>query len=144
MGQLIELIKTRPHWACFIIAGTFLFAGIYNCQSSHKVKDYIKTSGEVCNLEKVSVVRHRQRVTRYSFEVIWYSDGDGYVKRFDEQVHPKEKGPIDIWVSPDNQKITFNSAKNIAGEGVRNIMVGLPFGVAGIVIMYIRKNRQRS
>lgn len=139
----MELLTTRPHWVCFIISGIFLFAGIYNYQSSGKVKDYIETVGEVRNVEEIFVYRHHQKVARYNFEVVWYIDGEEYVKLFEEQVESRKEGETTIWVSADNNKVTFSDSLNIAEEVPKDIAISLVSFVAGCIILYVRKKGHR-
>lgn len=139
----MKLLTTRPHWICFIIAGVFLYAGIFNYQSSGKVDDYIQTVGEVRNLEKVSAYRHHQKVTRYNFEVVWYLDGEEHVMLFEEQVEPKQEGETTIWVRADNKRVAFSDSLDIAGEVPKDITISIMSFIAGMIIMYIRKNRRK-
>lgn len=144
MDKLIKLFTIKPHWVFFIFSGVLLFAGIVNYQSSIIVKDYIETQGEIRNVEKVSVLWHQQYVTRYNFEVVWYSDGEEYVKHFEEQFDLQEEGPITIWVSPDNQKVVLHDSQNISKDIFWDFILGGLAGIVGLIILIVQQRSRKE
>lgn len=48
-----------------------------------------------------------------------------------------------IWVSADNNKVTFSDSSNISEEVPKNIAISLVSFVAGCIILYVRKKGHR-
>lgn len=71
MYKVIRLLREAPHVFCFCITAVFLVCGFFNLRSSIESKDYIETTGEICNLKEREVMRHQRYETRYDYDVVW-------------------------------------------------------------------------
>ncbi len=139
-----ELFRKYPHWCFFIIAGAFLLGAVLNAKSSEGAKNYREIEAEICNLEEVQAVRHRRFVTRYNYDVVWYSDGVKYIRHMQEEIDRVSEGERTIWVSMDNQKLSLHSPEEIEKQSIQELLIALAAGIAGIVTLIIRRKGRRK
>ena len=99
---LLFLFK-KPFRLFFVIAGITLVLGVTGLHTSYATKDYIKTTGEISNVTSERVLRRQGYVTRYSYDLKWYADGEVFRKHFNGMFDPETEGEVTIWVSPDNR-----------------------------------------
>lgn len=133
-----------PHLLFFIIAVVDLFVALVNYHSSIMVKDYIKIEGEVCNVETEQVLWHRQYVTRYNYDIVWYDEGEEYTKHLEEQADSVEEGTRMIWVHPDNKDAVLHNSVQIGKDVPIYILIGLASGAIGFVICKYRQETRRE
>jgi hypothetical protein len=131
------VLLKKPHRICFLIAGVFLFLAMTSFHSSMTIKDYVETTGEVSEVEEVSVYWHRSYVTRYNYLLTWTKDGEEYEKYFDEQVDPREEGEVTVWVRPDNRDAVFANGVEAGESAYQYLGIGLAAGFIGLLLMFI-------
>lgn len=144
ISGLLILIK-KPYRLCFVLAGLFLFLSGSSFHSSVLIKDYIEITGEVCNLEETSELRHGSRELRYNYDLIWYEDGEEYEKHFEKQLDGREEGEITIWVRPDNKDAVFSNSVENYDTAYQFLGIALIAGLVGLLFYGIeRSNRYES
>lgn len=139
-----ELFRRYPCLCCFIIAGAFLLGAVLNADSLERMKTYRETEAEVCNLEAVKVMRHRRFVTRYNYDVIWHLDGVKYIRHMRDEIDGISEGKRTIWVSMDNQKYILHPPREIEIEMMKELLIGIVAGIAGVIALIIRKKDRRK
>ena len=144
MRSDVTFIKDCPHVICFIVSAVFILAALYNLHSAGLSEDYIKTTGEIVNVEEDEkrVQRGRLRI-EYDFDVCWEMDGEMYEKHFEDQLDYRPEGPVDIWVSPDGTQVRFSSSEEVYKEAPLDIVIGVAAGILGFMLLK-RKNRKRK
>lgn len=144
MDRLIRIYREHPSLLCFIIAGSLLFCGIINLQSSVITQNYIETTGVISDIEVSKVLRHGRYETRYDYDVTWYTDGEEYSQHLTKQVELPEEGMITLWVSSNNRNFRFSESDEIAKEGYIFILIAFPVGGLGIFLYVIRKKKRQD
>ncbi len=139
----LEFLLKKPYRFLFCVFGLFLFFGLISLHSSFLVKDYIQTTGEICNVEQVRVLWHQQYVMRYNYDLIWYDNGTQYEKHIDEQMDCPEEGEVTIWVRPDNRDAALYNSVEIKGYVGLYLGISLLAGVVGLVL-FIRHITNRK
>lgn len=142
-GLDIEFIRKYPHVMCFILSGVLLLVSLINFHSASLSGDYIPTTGEITNVKKDSKYVHGTRRYEYDFDVSWEMDGQTYEKHFEDQLEYRPEGLVDVWVSPDNQKMRFSSSEEVYKELPLSIAGGVVAGVLGFILLK-RKNKKRK
>ena len=142
MRSDITFIKECPHVICFIVSAVFILAALYNLHSAGLSEDYIKTTGEIVNVEEDEkrVQRGRLRM-EYDFDVCWEMDGEMYEKHFEDQLDYRPEGPVDIWVSPDGKQVRFSSAEEVYKETPGTIAIAVVAGILGFV--FLKSNNKK-
>ena len=144
MRRVRDSLRTNLGVLCFIIAGTLLFGGIFNLQSSVITRNYIETTGVVSDIEVSEVLRHGRYETRYNYDVTWYADGEEYSQHLTKQVDLPEEGLVTLWMSSDNRDFRFREADEIAKEGYIFILIAFTAGGLGIFLHVIRKKKRQE
>lgn len=135
----------KPYRFCFALTALFFFFSGSSFHSSIIVKDYIETTGEVCNLEETSEFRHGNRELRYNYDLIWYEDGEVYEKHFEKQLDAREEGEIAIWVRPDNKDAVFSNSVENYDAAYQFLGIAFIAGLVGLLFYGIeRSNRYES
>lgn len=145
--QGIMVLLRKPYRLCFILAALFLFFSGTSFHNSVIMKDYIETTGEVCNLEETTVTRHGNIEIRYNYDLIWYADGEAYEKHFDEQFDAREEGETTIWVRPDNRDAVFSNSEENYDSAYKYLGIALAAGMVGLLLYGFAKmsrNESRS
>ncbi len=144
ISGLMILFK-KPYRFCFVLAGLFLFFAGTSFHSSVLIKDYIETTGEVCNLEETTEIRQGNRELRYNYDLIWYADGEEYEKHFEKQLDAREEGEVTIWVRPDNKDAVFSNSTENYDAAYKFLGIAILAGLAGLLFYGIeRSNRYES
>lgn len=142
-GLLVLLQK--PYRLCFVLAGLFLFFSGTMFHSSIIVKDYMETTGEVCNLEETTEIRQGVKEPRYNYDLIWYEDGEKYEKHFHKQIDTIEEGEITIWVRPDNEDAVFSNSVEMNENAYNFLAYALIAGLIGLLLYgFAVMNRRES
>ncbi len=116
MRRAFDLYGKHPSLLCFVIAGTLLFCGIVNLQSSLLSRDFEETTGEIYDVEVRKVLHHGTYVTRYDYVLTWYVDGQQYTRYLTGQVDAPKEGKISVWASHDNREYRLDPSEEIAKE----------------------------
>lgn len=141
----LMILLQKPYRLCFVLTGLFLFFAGTSFHSSVLVRDYIEATGEVCNLEETSEVRHGNRELRYNYDLIWYADGEEYEKHFEKQFDAREEGEVTIWVRPDNRDAIFSNSVENYESAYRFLAIAIFAGLTGLLFYSIeRSNRNES
>lgn len=140
----LEYLLKKPYRLFFLLFGLFLFLGLASLHSSFLVKNYIKTTGEICNVESVRVLWHREYVTRYNYDLVWYDNGKQYEKHMNEQMNFHEEGEVTIWVSPDNRDAVLSNSVEIKDNAYLYLSISLLAGIVGLVIFIIHIINRRE
>lgn len=135
----MAFLFTKPYRICFLVAGVFLFLALTFFHSSVVVKDYVETSGEISDVEEVSVYWHQRYVTRYNYRLTWKADGQEYEKYFKEQIDFPQEGEVAIWVRPDNRDAVFSNAIEVNESAYNYLGIGLAAGLLGMLLWFIWK-----
>lgn len=146
MERVLEGIKfllEKPYRLFIIVAVVFLFFALTSFHSSFIVKDYEKSIGEICNLEEVRVLEKQRYVTRYNYDLVWYSDDEVYEKKFKHQIDKREEGETVIWVQPDNRNAVFSNSVEIGKNAYIYLIIGLVAGVSGLFLLIKEKNSEK-
>lgn len=144
MRGLLFLLQ-KPYRFCFVFAGLFLFFCGTMFHSSFIVKDYIETTGEVCNLEETSELRGGVKELRYNYDLIWYEDGEMYEKHFRKQFDAREEGDTIIWVRPDNGDAVFSNSPEMNGDAYQYLAYAMILSIIGLLFYgYTVWNRRES
>lgn len=139
--RLWELFAKYPHWCLFIVSAAFLWGAVANANSAERIaeQEYREIEGEIRNLKTV----HRGRVTRYNYDIVWYVDGEEYVKHMREEIDWQPEGKRSIWISRDHQACVLYSPEDIELESKKELVIGLAAGIGGVIALAVRK-RGRS
>lgn len=139
-----KIYSARLYVVFYIISAVAFVTAAVNYHSSTLVKNYTETTGEICNVEAREVLWHQEYVTRYSYDVVWYADGEEYVKHMDEQTDAKEEGETIIWVSRDNQHVAFSSSVDIKRDVPIGFLISVISGSIGLIIYKLKRKNLRE
>ncbi len=60
----LALLMTKPFRLFFVIAAITLVLGVVGLHASYATRDYVKTTGEICNVKQKRGLRRQGYVTR--------------------------------------------------------------------------------
>lgn len=140
-----KFLIEKPFRILFVISGLTLFFGLSVLHSCYEAKDYLESTGEICNVEQVRVLRRQQYVTRYNYDLVWYGEGELHKKHFNEEIDYREEGEVTIWVRPDNRHVLFAGPAEMKANAPIYLTVSLLTGILAFVLYYIHAvNRRES
>lgn len=142
--QKLKRLWKYPYIIFFIFAFVWFYGGITNFHSSILLKDYIKVEGTVCNLETEQVKQNHGYVTRYNYDIVWYDDGEEYIKHLEHQVDYVAEGTKTIWVHPDNKDAVLFDSVTIGKDVPKFLIKALICAVIGIVLFEIKRRTRRE
>lgn len=142
MRNLDVFIK-HPYLILFIISGVCLLAAMMNSHTSVETKDYREMEGYICNVEEGQELWHGRYVTRYSYDIVWYDDGQEYSRHLDGQISAGEEGPVTIWVHPENLDAVLGSSEAV-GENVHiDLLISIVTAIIGYILFKVKFNEKR-
>lgn len=142
-----EVFIRNPYLIFYIIAATFLVVAVMNGHSAALTKDYRETEGYICNLEEGQELWHGEYVIRYSYDIVWYDDGQEYTEHLDSQVDYVEEGPRTIWVHPENVDAALDSSEGIDEHVPAYFLIAVIAAIIGYILYkqkYDEKRMSRS
>lgn len=144
----IGILVKKPYRLFFVIAGVTLVIGAALLHGSYATKDYVQTTGEICNVTQRRVLRRQGYVTRFTYDLRWYADGEVFEKHFDDMFDYEPEGEVTIWVSPDNRDAVLGRSDNHyqgINSGYIYLCISLVTGLLAAVMYRIYvKNRRES
>lgn len=140
----LKILLVKPFRLFFVLAGFFLFLGFSQLHTAYDAKNYEESIGEICNLTSKKMLQNRRYVTRYSYDVIWYTQGESYRKHYKNQVDKREEGECAIWIRPDNRDILLANPEKLKGAAYRYFLFSLASGVIGLVLWLIHAAGRRE
>ena len=138
---LLDAMKKRPNVTCFITSVLFLIVMLLELQGAVVSKDYLPTTGEICNIEKHHEYKGRHKETRYDYDVVWEIEGKEYTYHFKDELERKNPGTVNIWVNSDNTDVRFSSSEDVQRKAPYYLLISVVTGLFGCFFQ-IRKRRE--
>ena len=135
----LKFLLERPYRLFVVIAATCLLIGGSMLHGAYDTKNYIESTGQICNITSKNVVRNGRQTKLYEYDLIWSFEGQSYRKHYKdkEKEDVKKEGECKIWIRPDNREVILASPEELKTTGFKYLLFFAASGILALVFWLI-------
>lgn len=139
----VSIFMKHPYLILFILSGVCLLVAMMNSHNSADIQDYREMEGYICNVEENQELWHGRYVTRYSYDIVWYDDGQEYSRHLDGQMDKEQEGAVTIWVHPENLDAVLSGSEDIGDDTPVYLLISIVTAIIGYILFKMKFNEKR-
>lgn len=134
-----KFLLERPYRLFVVIAAFCLLLGGSTLHRAYDTKNYIESTGQICNVTSKRVVRNGRQTKLYEYDLVWSFEGQSYRKHYKnkEKEEVKKEGEYKIWIRPDNREVILTSPEKLKKSGFKYLLFSVASGILALIFWLI-------